>query len=82
MSNEQLNLIAHLYLLGLFIDLVWYFCRVGGMSGFKTMIRKIADEVKVKDGLVLAVAVPITVLLIAAWPVSMHLDILRGKSRS
>ena len=82
MSNEQLNLIAHLYLLGLFIDLVWYFCRVGGMSGFKSMIREIADEVKVTDGLVLAVAVPITMLLIAAWPISMHLDILRGKSRT
>lgn len=82
MTNEQLNLIAHLYLLGLFIDLVWYFCRVGGMSGFKNMIKEIANEVKVTDGLVLTVAVPITVLLIAAWPVSMHLDILRGKSRS
>lgn len=81
MTNEQIRVVAYLYLLGLMIDLIWYVCKIGGVSGFKTMIREIADEVKVKDGLVLAVAVPITVLLIAAWPVSMHLDMMKGDKK-
>lgn len=83
MTNEQIRLMAYLYLIGIVINLIWIICEAGGIIGLINHLREVAKDVDVEVpiGLVIIIAIPVILLFAAAWPITMHIGISKGANK-
>ena len=75
MYEEKIKMAAILYLFGMVVYLAWVLLRNQGIKGFREAIDELSEDYPFDRWIIVAVVIGLEVLLVGAWPFSMHIGI-------
>lgn len=75
MYEEKIKMAAIFYLIGMAVYLAWVLLRNQGIKGFRETIDELSEDYPFNRCIIVAICVGLEVLLVGAWPFSMHIGI-------
>lgn len=76
MYEEKIKMAAIIYLIGMIVYLAWLLLRNQGIKGFRETIDELSEDYPIFDrSVIIAICIGLEVLLVGAWPFSMHIGI-------
>ena len=75
MYEEKIKMAAIFYLIGMVVYLAWILFRNQGIKGFRETIDELSEDYLFDRWIIVAIVIGLEVLLVGAWPFSMHIGI-------
>lgn len=84
MSDMQIKIVAYLYVIGMFVDLVWEILKIIDdkddlMKNAHESLALLPITEKTTNVIIIIVFSIVVALYCGAWPITMHLDIWKKK---